>query len=126
MSLINERDLQENPLEKKGVLQENIPEKKDVPVSEKLVLNYGELSLMKDEEKREDENLQIADLQKVGEGLQVEDEDVAIEVPENDNQTDIQEGVGIVAKNIAIEEDHEIDCLPGEFIADRDYSKLMD
>jgi hypothetical protein len=81
MSLISERDLQENPLEKKGVLQENIPEKKDVPVSEKLVLNYGELSLMKDEEKREDENLQIADLQKVGEGLQVEDEDVAIEVP---------------------------------------------
>jgi hypothetical protein len=81
MSLINERDLQENPLKKKDVLQENIPEKKDVPVSEKLVLNYGELSLMKDEEKREDENLQIADLQKVGEGLQVEDEDVAIEVP---------------------------------------------
>lgn len=81
MSLISERDLQENPLEKKGVLQENIPEKKDVPVSEKLALNYGELSLMKDEEKREDENLQIADLQKVGEGLQVEDEDVAIEVP---------------------------------------------
>jgi hypothetical protein len=81
MSLISERDLQENPLKKKDVLQENIPEKKDVPVSEKLVLNYGELSLMKDEEKREDENLQIADLQKVGEGLQVEDEDVAIEVP---------------------------------------------
>jgi hypothetical protein len=146
VSLINEGDLQENLQEKKDVLQESLQEKKDVlqenllekkglPVSEKLVLNYVGLSLMKDEEKREGQNIQKAevdlqivgeDLQIVGEDLQVEDEDVVTEVLENDNQPDIQEGVGIVVKNTAIEEDHEIDCLQGEFIADQDYSKLMD